>query len=408
MPTVADLTATVTSAIGALPPVESIRREERMQLLDALNKLRNSLETPIETISRIGYGQFGLVATRIALAMGIFEAFIDAPSHELSISELSTKAKGDEKLIARIMRLLVTFETFEDTGPDTYKATPFALSLKKGMPMHSSLALVHDYLPVTARLHEFFEATNYQNPEDTFNSPFQFAYNTTDHYFTWLGKNPEKQATFNVVMNAGRYFRNNWFEIYPVVEKLINGSGHGSGAQRDPQRALVVDIGGNTGHEVIAFRKHFPEIHDRLVLQDLPTVIDQLPKPLGPNIDAVKHSMFEPQPIKGARAYYMRTVLHDWPDKQCFEALGHIRDAMAPDSVLLLHEILGLDDKLHGAEAENTVALDFMMMEVFASLERTQAQWIDLLERAGFRVSKVYRPANEFNFAFGLFEAVPA
>jgi hypothetical protein len=257
-------------------------------------------------------------------------------------------------------------------------------------------------LRISAKLHEFLKATDYRNPEDTYNSPFQYAWNTTDHYFTWLGKRPEKQATFNAVMNSGREWENNWFEFYPVVEKLTGGS-------YDPERVLVVDIGGNIGHEVVALRKkHFPDIPDRLVLEDVPAVIDELPGPLGPNIDAISHSMFEPQPIKGARAYYMRTVLHDWPDKQCLEALGHIRDAMAPDSVLLMHEILYPDRKLHGIEASSTTVLDFMMMEVFSSLERTKAQWLDLIERGGFKVNKVYKPETEFHFSLGLFEAVVA
>jgi hypothetical protein len=33
----------------------------------------------------------------------------------------------------------------------------------------------------------------------------------------------------------------------------------------------------------------------------------------GLNIKAYEHSFFEPQPIKGARAYYLGSILHDWP-----------------------------------------------------------------------------------------------
>ena len=47
---------------------------------------------------------------------------------------------------------------------------------------------------------------------------------------------------------------------------------------------------------------------------------------------------FSSKPEKGARVYYMRTVLHDWPDKQALEALARIKEAMASDSVLILNE----------------------------------------------------------------------
>jgi hypothetical protein len=55
MPTVADLTATVTSAISTLPPLESIDHGERVQLLDAVNKLWDTLERPLDKIMRVGY-----------------------------------------------------------------------------------------------------------------------------------------------------------------------------------------------------------------------------------------------------------------------------------------------------------------------------------------------------------------
>lgn len=47
-------------------------------------------------------------------------------------------------------------------------------------------------------------------------------------------------------------------------------------------------------------------------------------------IELQVHDFFTPQPIKGARAYFMRSVLHDWPDEQCRKILGHLKDAMDP------------------------------------------------------------------------------
>jgi hypothetical protein len=55
MPTVADFTATVASAINTLPPLETIDHGERVQLLDAVNKLRDTLERPLDTAMRISY-----------------------------------------------------------------------------------------------------------------------------------------------------------------------------------------------------------------------------------------------------------------------------------------------------------------------------------------------------------------
>lgn len=48
------------------------------------------------------------------------------------------------------------------------------------------------------------------------------------------------------------------------------------------------------------------------------------------------------------------------------------------------------------------------MMEVFSSLERTEKQWVELLERAGFKVVKVWRSEAQGVSSNALFEAVTA
>lgn len=76
--------------------------------------------------------------------------------------------------------------------------------------------------------------------------------------------------------------------------------------------------------------------------------------------------------FRGARAYYMRTVLLDWPDKQALEVLANIREAMAPDSVLLVQDLVYNDRK--DPMSPMSALLDFMMMECFSALQRTEAE----------------------------------
>lgn len=44
--------------------------------------------------------------------------------------------------------------------------------------------------------------------------------------------------------------------------------------------------------------------------------------------------------LSKAKASYLRTVLHDWPDKQALSILARIREAMNPESLLLINEVL--------------------------------------------------------------------
>jgi hypothetical protein len=75
---------------------------------------------------------------------------------------------------------------------------------------------------------------------------------------------------------------------------------------------------------------------------------------------------------------------------------------MADDSVLLINE-----NTLPKVGASSfSVSLDINMMNIFAALERTEKQWVDLLERAGFRVVKIWRANYDGVGSNMLFEAV--
>ena len=66
------------------------------------------------------------------------------------------------------------------------------------------------------------------------------------------------------------------------------------------------------GHDLIVFHEKFPQLLGRLVVQHIVISGDEK---LPSGIEAMKYDLFDPQPIRDANVYYLRTVLHDWPDK---------------------------------------------------------------------------------------------
>lgn len=101
---------------------------------------------------------------------------------------------------------------------------------------------------------------------------------------------------------------------------------------------------------------------------------------LDPTIERLPHDFFTEQPIKGARAYYMHSVMHDWPDDICRSILRRIAEAMKPGYSKIL-----INDSLipsAGAHWENT-ACDVSMMALLSSLERSERQWFELIEGGG-------------------------
>lgn len=185
-----------------------------------------------------------------------------------------------------------------------------------------------------------------------------------------------------------------WFEFYPVEEKLLSA--------QSTNEILLVDIGGGIGHDLVAFKDRFPKAQGKLVLEDLPNVVAEAP--LRDGIEALGHNFFDPQPpqLKNAKAYYLRTVLHDWPDNQSRIILRHIRNIMSEDSILLLNEnsIPDTNVPLFAAQA------DFTMMACFSSLDRTEQQFAELLDSSGFHLRKVWRPKVVLPVSAVLFEAV--
>lgn len=127
--------------------------------------------------------------------------------------------------------------------------------------------------------------------------------------------------------------------------------------------------------------------HARRVLLDLPGVIlqaDSLPE----DVVKVGHDFFQPLPeaVRGAKAFYLRNILHDWPQIQASVILRSIADAVVEDSVVLIHEILLPETGVSYFDA----MMDWHMMDIGA-LERTEAQWKTLVGSVGLEIKGIWK-----------------
>ncbi|KAK7592358.1 hypothetical protein V3481_006978 [Fusarium oxysporum f. sp. vasinfectum] len=161
-----------------------------------------------------------------------------------------------------------------------------------------------------------------------------------------------------------------WPEIYPTGTLFANYK---------LDRPLVVDVGGSKGHDLIKFHIRHPGTPaGSLVLQDLPGILSELDIP---DIIYVKpHDFLTPQPVRGARAYFMHNILHDWEDNKASQILKHIADAMEPGySKLLIHESIMNSIK----PLARVTTSDITMMACLGAKERTENEWRQLLQSVG-------------------------
>ena len=202
-------------------------------------------------------------------------------------------------------------------------------------------------------------------------------------------------ANFNNFMSGQRMNRKDWYDFFPVDEILLKGA-----ETSDPDATLLIDIAGGEGHDADAFHRRFPDHSGKVVLQDLPPTIDNIkPGQIDPAVVCMKHDFFTPQPIIGARAYYFRSIFHDWPDHDCINIMKQTAAAMEKGySKLLMFEWIlpEKDTPLYPA------LLDINMMTLLNGMERTRAQWTKLIGAAGLKVIKFWTIADDVE---GLIEA---
>ena len=246
-------------------------------------------------------------------------------------------------------------------------------------------------MPCWQALPDFLAGTKYQNPTDSAHTPFQKAHGTDLPPFLWLQGKPEYLNNFVSWMTASREGQKIFLDVFPFDKELA--------ANSRPETPLFVDIGGSIGHQCVAFRKKFPNIPGRVILQDLPPVIAHAISAEG--IEPMVHDFMTEQPIKGtftlvqstfttniflgARAYYLRNIMHDYPDEKCVVILGQIVKAMSKDSVILIDDMI-LPNQ--GADWRAT-QIDLNMMAGLAAMERTEKQWYSLIDLAGLKIKSV-------------------
>jgi hypothetical protein len=93
-----------------------------------------------------------------------------------------------------------------------------------------------------------------------------------------------------------------------------------------------------------------PDLH--FIVQDHSSVVaagaKECPVALAPRFEWMSHDFFSPQqPVRGAAAYFLRHILHDWSDEYCIRILSPVVDAMLPGgaSRLLVCDVSFFDKK---------------------------------------------------------------
>lgn len=96
---------------------------------------------------------------------------------------------------------------------------------------------------------------------------FKVGQHTDQDFYTWMETHPVQQGAFHRFMEAQFASLPTWLDVVDFRSEL--GQGRAAG------EVAFVDVGGGVGHQCAAFKKKFPGLEGRVVLQDRPEVLEK-------------------------------------------------------------------------------------------------------------------------------------
>ncbi|KAK8069621.1 S-adenosyl-L-methionine-dependent methyltransferase [Apiospora phragmitis] len=357
---------------------------DRYKALLAAYHLVARLETPWDTVTRLCMTQPALGASlKVAKDLKLFEKWHERGGLAESTTDLAALVDCDPQLLARLLRHIASNHMLEEVSADVFRPSAFATSLLQPAYGEWINYLYDTSLPCSYKMPEYLQKTGYMEPADPRDGIHQYTKGYKGDVWQYHTDNPREGASFNRGLGGKMAHQASWVNIVPLTP-LLDGA--------DESQPLLVDVGGNIGHDLDKFRAVYPDKDALLYLQDTAAVIKSTKCP--DTVNKMVHDFFQPQPIKGrvtfqpVIAYDTETILHDWPDASAHQILSSIRGALRPGySRLLIHEHVLPDT---GAPPHAT-SFDLLMMMFLSGKERSEGQWRILLGSAGLKVVRIWR-----------------
>lgn len=367
---------------------------QQEDLLKSARNLVAALESPADRVVRTANLPLVTAACRVLVDTKTYHTLAASAPAPQTCKQLAAATGTDEALLSRLLKAVAFEHLIDETGPDTYRAnaTTHMLASPGGVGTIVNLSVnmeVCNVMPV------YLKKRNYTNPTDMAESAFHYIHGKT--YWEWVSQpeNADELAHFNNHMSF-KTTGKKWLSNPELIDSLFGTAAMKDAPAKQSPPILLVDVGGASGHDILAFHTCHPDLHKsgRFILQDLPSTIETLPQSTldglaSASIEPMAYDMFDPQPLVGARAYYLKMVLHDWPDSSCQAVLERLRDAMVPGwSRILINEMVVEDV---GAGWFETT-LDLLMMSVHSGRERREDDWRNLIEGVkGLKVRKIWK-----------------
>jgi hypothetical protein len=368
------------------------RQGAREGLLGACASLMSELANPGEQMLQLLWSQpTHLSIVRLAVEVKLFHVMQGLSEAGAKTADITAKCeKGiDAVLVGRMLRHLAAMGTVREVGADTFAPTPTSNAFADPSTQDAIVFITDDHQPDLTCVPAFFQEHGFSSPNSSVDGPFQYAHKCKGlHMFEYFEKsNPEAGRRFASMMDAWSRGRPRWFfeDYYPVKDRLITG------AEKDSP--FLVDVGGGSGHDIEGLRQAFEgQLPGKLVLQDRPEIV-QIAK-IGFGAEAMPHDFLTEQSVKGARAYFLHSIIQDWDDETNTRILKAIVPAMKKGySKILVNDFMVPNQGAHWAQT----CMDWELMASLGARHRTEDEHKKMYEGAGLKVNGIWRHANSLD-----------
>jgi SAM-dependent methyltransferase len=314
-------------------------------------------------------------AVAAAARLGIADRLASGPKSPDDVASLVGANAG---AMRRLMRALASVGVLAPADGGRYGLTPVGERLRSDRPD----TFRDMFIAETDQVHwqswgHMAEAvrTGAPRPQAVFGAPA----------FDYYAKNPAEGEQFGRAMqNVSRFVARGVLETYDF-----------SAAR------TVLDVGGGNGSMVLAILARYPKLSG--IVFDLP-YIEGLATESIRAAGAADRCRFEAGDFfervpSGADLHVLKFILHDWNDEESIRLLKSCRAAIAPDGRVLIIETLVPEE----IRPDFVHLMDLNMLVMTGGLERTAREYGTLLERSGFRVTRVLPTPGPFS----LVEAKP-
>ncbi|MDN3505775.1 MAG: methyltransferase [Simkaniaceae bacterium] len=307
------------------------------------------------------------------IAQGVYTAAkMDVAGHLLNgtknIEQLARATDADEDSLYRLMRLLASAGIFEELPGQNFANTPSSALLAEKHPQ-SLRTLVLFY---SSEINQSFANLDQgiQQGIPAFDLTFQKS------IFEYFRDNPAAAKLFNEAKQQ---------KMRLVASSCINSYNFG-------KFSTVYDIGGGVGQFLDSLLQKHPRM--RGLLFEQPEVIAQARPQLesfGQRCGLIAGDFFKSIPPDGD-AYLLQSVLNDWDDVNAVKILKQCNSSMKRGAKLLIVEPL----MRPANEKDYAKCIDFLIMAVTGSKERTEEDFRYLLQQAGLKLDSITRTETEF------------